>query len=203
MIYYLGIDQSKRSTGCVLLNDKGELHSFRLICNSELDNEDMLIYQFAELSYWISENIDEVEDSVKGLIEGLSFGSVGSGKDFLAGIFWYLKARFKTLYGGDYGGFLGTVPVSMWRSKVLTKEEQKEAKASGKDGLKWAVFNKLSATTRKQFADYVEMHKDQINKAKDPKIKAGSKSKKYTDAMWDLADAHMIAQHCFKQFIND
>jgi hypothetical protein len=165
----------------------------KLICNSTLDNEELLIFQFSEMSAWLSLFLEK-GDTLQALIEGLAFGAVGSGKDFLAGLQWYFRARYKVVYESH----LGTVPVSLWRSKVLTKEEQREAKAAGKDGLKWAVFNKLPAVTRKLYADYVEEMKDEINMAKDSKLKPGSKSKKYVDALQDLADAYFIAQFCFK-----
>jgi hypothetical protein len=176
----------------VLLGPEGELIGSILICNSKLDNEELIVYQFAKMTEWLLGFLED-EDTLAALIEGLSFGSVGSGKDFLAGLQWYFRARFKV----EFATYLGTVPVSLWRSKVLTKEEQREVKAAGKDGLKWAVFNKLPAVTRKQYADYVEILKDEINMAKDSKLKPGSKSKKYVDALQDLADAHFIAKHCF------
>lgn len=195
--YYLGIDQSKRSTGCVLLDDTGEMVDFTLICEALADNEMLLRVQWYTFRHWIDAVTDSLVDLKAGLIEGLAFGAVGGSKDFLAGLQWYFRAQFL----GEYNFSLGTVPVTMWRSKVLTKEEQRDAKAAGKDGLKWAVFNKLPATVRTQFANYVELHRDEINRAKDAKTKLGSKSKKYLEAMWDLADAYFIAQHCLQLYV--
>lgn len=189
MQYYLGIDQSKRCTGCVLLNENGIMVDYLLICESVLDNEQLIVSQFATMCAWLERTLEE-DDKLFAMIEGLAFGAVGSGKDFLAGLQWYFRTRFMILYN-----HLGTVPVSMWRSKVLSKDEQREAKAEGKDGLKWAVFNKLPAHVRKQFADYVEEHKDAINAAKTG-AKKGSTSKKYVDGMMDLSDAYYIAHFC-------
>ena len=137
--YYLGIDQSKRSTGLVLVDQEGALIDYKLLSNTQLDNEELILWQWEELTEFVNDNTNSPMELKGALIEGLSFGSVGSGKDFLAGLQWYFRCQMKD----GYGLFLGTVPVSMWRSKVLTKEEQKEAKALGKDGLKLACFEKL------------------------------------------------------------
>jgi len=191
--FYLGIDQSQRCSGFVLLNSKGELHASKIVASTLSGLEEMLIFQFSELCSFIDTYVDSDEDEVFGLIEGLAMRGAGNYLTFAAALQAYYRTRFLTLYGNH----LGTVPVTMWRSKVLTKEEQREAKAAGTDGLKWAVFNKLPATTRKQYADYVEEMKDEINMAKDSKLKPGSKSKKYVDALQDLADAYFIAKFCF------
>lgn len=176
--YYLGIDQSKRSTGCVLLDSRGELHSYLLVGEAKLDNEELIIHQFASVAGWLGDILDEY-DELSALIEGLAFGSVGSGKDFLAGLQWYFRARFFTLYG-----FLGTVPVSMWRSKVLTKEEQREAKLEGKNGLKLATVRKLPMGVLVKFEEYV------------------AKNKFKKDSLFDLNDAYHIAKHCFNLSIS-
>lgn len=179
-LYYLGIDQSKRSTGLVLVDQDGALIDYTLLGNAKLDNEELILWQWEGLVKFIDDNTSCVEDVKGALIEGLSFGSVGSGKDFLAGLQWYFRCQMQD----GYGLFLGTVPVSMWRSKVLTKEEQKEAKALGKDGLKVACFEKLPWEVQEAFKDYVQ--------------KMGTKKGSWAD----LTDAYWIAQHCKKVSIN-
>ena len=174
MRYYLGIDQSKRSTGLVLYNERDEVVDFKLICSEEKDDVLLLLYQWKEVDAFLRKNIVDGVCLAGALIEGLSFGSVGSGKDFLAGLQWYMRARLRS----EWGVFLGTVTVSGWRSKVLTKEEQRAAKSLGKDGLKVAVVDKLPEDVREAFADYV-------------KIKGFKKA-----SIYDLADAAMIAKHC-------
>lgn len=173
--YYLGIDQSKRSTGLVLVDQGGELVDYKLLSNTKLDNEELIVWQWGELVQFL----EEWDTTIRGaLIEGLSFGSVGSGKDFLAGLQWYFRCQMVD----RLGIFLGVVPVTMWRSKVLTKEEQKEAKALGKDGLKIACFEKLPFDTQESFKSYARC--------------VGAKK----TAIYDITDAYWIAQHCKKLF---
>lgn len=172
--FYLGIDQSKRSTGCVLLNEEGGFVDCLLIFEPKIDNEELIIHQWSCLDSWLEEMLKSRGRIAGALIEGLSFGSVGSGKDFLAGLQWYFRAQFRD----DYGIFLGTVPVTMWRSKVLTKEEQREAKAQGKNGLKEAVFAKLPLNIQGRFKEVAK--------------KYGKK-----DSIYDLSDAYFISLHRF------
>jgi len=174
---YLGIDQSKRSTGMVLVNEEGELIDYKLINEPKLDGEELILLQLQQLHTFILDNIYVGANAglAGALIEGLSFGSVGSGKDFLAGLQWAFRVFMYDTYR-----FLGTVPVSEWRSKVLTKEEQREAKAAGKDGLKKACVEKLPWEVREAFVDYV------------------GKLKVKKDALYDACDAYWIAQHCKK-----
>lgn len=178
--YYLGIDQSKRSTGLVLVDQEGALIDYTLLSNTKLDNEELILWQWDKLVNFLD---DGVCDSllVKGaLIEGLSFGSVGSGKDFLAGLQWYFRCQMQD----GYGKYLGTCPVSMWRSQVLTKEEQREAKKLGKDGLKIACFEKLPFDIQESFKNYAR--------------NIGAKK----TAIYDMCDAYWIAQHCKKVSIS-
>lgn len=187
---FIGIDQSKRSTAAVMLNPDGSMKDFTLICLADED-EELILKQWKDFDYWLQRNLFRGGKVTGALIEGLSFGSVGSGKDFLAGLQWYFRARFKE----EYGLFLGTTPVSQWRSKVLTKEEQREAKAQGKDGLKKACVAKLPADVKDRFSEYLEQHKDEINAVKVKDWKPGSKSKVYLDSMYDLSDAHHICSY--------
>ena len=177
---YLGIDQSKRSTGLVLVDQNGVLFDYKLLCNSKLDHEELILWQWQELVNFLSDNLNSPYELKGSLIEGLSFGSVGGGKDFLAGLQWYFRCQMKD----GYEKYLGTCPVSLWRSQVLTIEEQREAKKLGKDGLKIACFEKLPWEVQEAFKEYTR------------KI-----STKKT-AVYDLTDAYWIAQHCKKIFTN-
>jgi len=171
---YLGIDQSKRSTGMVLVDKDGNLADYRLMSELKLDNEQLIVAQLGAIGDFLEDNLIADEAVLTGaLIEGLSFGSVGAGKDFLAGLQWSMRVFMLENYR-----FLGTVPVTMWRSKVLTKEEQKRAKAEGKDGLKNACVDKLPEEVHSSFKAYVS--------------KIGAKKA----SLYDLTDAYWIAQHC-------
>lgn len=178
--FYLGIDQSKRSTGLVLVDQDGALIDYKLLGSTKLDNEELILWQWEELVHFLSDNLNSPFDLKGSLIEGLSFGSVGSGKDFLAGLQWYFRCQMRD----GYDKYLGTCPVSLWRSQVLTKEEQREAKALGKDGLKIACFEKLPWEVQEAFKEYVR--------------KLGAKK----TAIYDLTDAYLISQHCKKVFTN-
>ena len=177
---FLGVDQSKRSTAAVLLNPDGSMKDFTLIVRAEED-ELLILQQWADFTTWL--NPTRNEGDIRGaLIEGLSFGSVGSGKDFLAGLQWFFRARFRH----TYGLFLGTTPVSQWRSKVLTKEEQREAKKEGKDGLRKACVNKLPVEVKERFDVYLKEHEVELRKVK---------KSLWKDCIYDLSDAHGIAQY--------
>jgi hypothetical protein len=173
---YLGIDQSKRSTGMVMLDNNGNLKDFRLICPSmTLDGVELGDYQIDQYDDFLYKNNININKPKVALIEGLSFGAVGSAKDILAGLNWGFR-----LHSLRYFKFyLGIVPVSQWRSKVLSKEEQREAKAIGKDGQKKAVVAKLPDDIRVAFTEYV-------------------KSKGFKkESLYDLADAYWISRYAF------
>ncbi len=172
---YLGIDQSKRSTGLVLLDAEGELKDFRLICPSmTLDGVELVQYQVDQYVKFLIKNDLTYNKPKVALIEGLSFGAIGGAKDILAGLNWVF--RFVSLSTGGF--YLGTVPVAGWRSKVLNKEEQRDAKQI-KDGLKKAVVDKLPVDVRLLFTEYV-------------------KSKGFKkESLYDLADAYMISRYAF------
>lgn len=170
---FLGIDQSKRSTALVLLNTKGGLKDYLLICPSmTLDGVELIQYQVMLYHDFLLRNELGLQKPEVALIEGLSFGAVGGAKDILAGLNWAF--RYHSLEYFKF--FLGVTPVSQWRSKVLSKEEQREAKKV-KDGLKKFVVDKLPYDIRVEFEKYV---------------KANVFKK---ESLYDLADAYWIANY--------
>ena len=179
-MYYVGIDQSKRSTGVAIIDENEQIKGFTIIANVVDDGVPLIRHQWDSLLTLMQLTIHDFGQLRGGLIEGLSFGSVGSGKDFLAGLQWIFRYNFEDVFGLH----LGTVPVSMWRSQVLTKAEQREAKAEGKDGLKRAVYNKLPEQAR-QFVDGF-VAQEGLKKT----------------AIYDGADAYFIAVHCKKVLSN-
>lgn len=169
---FLGVDQSKRSTGVVLLNAEGNLEDFMLISPpKEMDGVELIAYQWDLLNKFLGNGLKILDGA---LIEGLSFGAIGGAKDLLAGLNWYFRVEMSRL-----GYFLGTVPVTMWRSKVVHKDEAKEAKALGKDGIKKVTVSKVPIDILEKFQSYV--------------VKNGCKK----DAIYDLVDAYFIAKHSF------
>lgn len=173
MIITVGVDQSKRSTAVVAISDKGYLIDFMLICPAiELDNEELLIYHYDELFFFL----DKYDNKEKVLaIEGLSYGSVSSSKDLLAGLFWYIRTRLKVMYPDM---LVGVIPCASWRAKVLSKEERQEiSKLKVKDGLKKATVSKLPFSVRVRFEDYIRQNSFK------------------KESVYDLCDAYWIAQY--------
>lgn len=187
----ISVDQSKRSTAAVALKQNEELDDFILInLDSTYDGEKLLNAQWQKLKGFI--NTASRWENIEGItFEGLSFGSVGSGKDLLAGLLWYLRTRCTVVFPEVP---VGIVPVTSWRSKVLSKEEQKEA-TKEKDGLKKACVDKLPADVKERFLKYVEYNKDHINSCKVKDWKPGSNSKVYLDSMYDLCDAYWLGKY--------
>lgn len=115
---HLGIDLSLRSTGLVFIDNHDNV-KYKLVTSDskKLNDEELLMY-----------NIDEILDFIEwnkpthiGL-EGLSFNSVSSSKDIIAGSFWYLRVMLKKYYPHIK---VDIIPVLTWRSKLFNKEERK------------------------------------------------------------------------------
>jgi len=171
---FIGIDQSKRSTALVCINDEGALKNFLVIAAPmSVDNEEMLEWQWNEIRFFVR-YCETTFGDIKGIaIEGLSFNSSSSGKDLLAGLFWYIRTM---LYLQGYR--VGVIPVLAWRSKVIAKDERKAISAlKHKDGIKKATVAKLPFEVKAQFETYIRDHK----------LKQ--------QAIYDLCDAYFIAQY--------
>jgi len=187
----VGVDQSKRSTGVVVLDNNGNMVGFKLITPPiEIDNEILIDYQWAKIRELFesvgSNHIDGVA------LEGAAFHALGKANDLLWGIQWYVRTRLKVEYP-DIS--IGIINVATWRSTLLTKIEQKEwkIKYGGKIGLKHAIVSKLPPDVRIIFENYLINHKEEINAVKVKDWKPGSKSREYEKCIFDLADAYGIA----------
>ena len=111
------------------------------------------------------------------VIEGLSFAASSGHKDILAGIYWGVRSAIRNEWPNI---LLGSIPVTAWRCKVLSKEEVKIAKATltpKAEAGKKATVAKLPPDIHKQFIDYIEMM--QYNKK----------------AIYDLTDAYFLGVH--------
>lgn len=173
----ISIDQSKRSTAQVVLDAAGNMPHFEVICPPKrVDEEELLTYQMRYLG--ITASLVKPNGYV---IERPAYGAKGSSKDILAALFWMMRcfALEKT------GKPASIIPVTSWRSWVLSKEEQREAKKD-KDGLKKAVVAKLPENVWRQFDEYLYKNEAYIRAAK------GSQWK---DSMYDLADAWHQGQY--------
>lgn len=193
----IGIDQSKRSTAIISLRNDGSIIDLELInAGAEWDKEYLIQYQWDRISAFINN-----QKSVRAIaLEGLAFGSNSQGFDLLCGIHWYIRTQLLYDYPTLYGG---VIPVTMWRSKILTKDEQKAWKAEyagNKVGLKHGVLSKIPQNDRHKIDLYLEEHKDRINEARNKDWKPGSKSNKYKECIFDLGDAWGIGMYRLSLF---
>lgn len=178
-------DLSLRSTGaCCFDRDSGALVDFTLVINKELNDEELFIWNVNKLLDFIDENCRRTGKEPVGFVtEDLALHAISADKDKIWGQFWYLQCKLKEVYGWVPRG---RIPVTSWRSYILTKKEQREAKTT-KDGLKQAVFDKLPGDWQVRIMDYLEEHRVEINVAKG--LNPESKSKEYLKARYDLGDA--------------
>lgn len=190
---YIGIDQSKRSTAIVCLDDEGEMVDFHLVTPPfNLDKEELIHYQWTTLSKFISEQLSY--DQVCFALEGAAFAAGGSASDLLWGIQWYIRTRIHV----EYPGYLiGIITPATWRSSILATDEQRRFKEQygGKIGLKHAVVSKLPQDTHEKLISYIRDNIQYINISKGYKPDANRKDA--WDALFDLADAWGIARHRF------
>jgi hypothetical protein len=116
----LAIDLSLRSAGVVLLNEDGVVDDFMIVANKELQDEALIKKNCLNiLDFCRGRNINKI------LIEGLSFASISSSKDIIAGNFWTLRVLLKDLFNYEFN----IVPVTRWRKQVISKERVKELEA--------------------------------------------------------------------------
>jgi hypothetical protein len=187
---FLGIDLSLRSTGLVFLNQ--DHIEYKLITSDakKLNDEELLLYNIKEILAFI----DYHRPKYIGL-EGLSFGSVSSSKDILAGNFWCLRtAIYEKLTTPDI------IPVLTWRSKLFDKVERAELKRNMElvKELKKEVA-KLPKEEKKQLLLDNELLIERANikyvtweKLPEP-IKSDFHKVGFTKGGFDLTDAYFIA----------
>lgn len=166
------IDLSLRSTGVTVLDQQGNFVDCLLVTPSpkQWNDEELLIY--------IAEQIVDFLNNFKLsaiAIEGLSYNSFSSEKDKIGGNFWHLRCVLKELYPGVP---IGIIPVTSWRSFLLSKEEQREIKKIGaKDGIKKACVYRLPKNVEEQFSSYM------------------SKGKFPSKCLYDLSDAYHLGKY--------
>jgi hypothetical protein len=150
----LSIDLSLRSTGICVLDIDGTLKGFRLITPSakEWNDEELLIH--------IADTVIEFAKQypiTAIAIEGLAYNSFSGEKDKINGNFWHLRCALKEAFPGV---LIGIIPVTSWRSYLLSKEEQREIKKlTEKDALKKACVLRLPKSVEEAFSSYLSMNK--------------------------------------------
>lgn len=193
----IGIDLSLRSTGLVHINENGELIRFKLVQPSakEYQDESNLIYNAEEILTFIG----RVNPSVIGL-EDLSYNSISSSKDLIAGNFWYLRTQLKIHYPEIP---LMIVPVLSWRSPLFTKAERSEKKENDKS-LKILKDKLKTIKSKKEKQELAKENEELIlksnikyltyNKLPD-EIKYEFSEYNYNNGLFDLSDAYWIANY--------
>ena len=172
-------DISLRSSGLTALDMEGNLRICEIVASKkeDLDDENLLIHNAQRV-------VDFIKDArklgkIEGIVfEGLSFMSVSGDKDKLYGNLWHMRCEVRKAFPDIP---MGVVPVTTWRSKALSKEEQRYWKAQGKDGLKLGVVDKLPADVKLVFEEHL--------------VYKGMKQLKSKNPMFDLADSYFLAKY--------
>lgn len=112
-----GIDLSLRSTGIAIATPG--IHTFRLIkVLSKYTEEELLLKSCRRIMSVLKEfEVTQVN------LEGLSFGSVSSSKDIIAGNFWLLRCAMR-----EENIEVNILPVAMWRSPLFTAADRHNLK---------------------------------------------------------------------------
>ena len=191
----IGIDLSLRSTGLVYLNDNE--FDYRLIVtdSKKLNDEELLIHNTNEILKFINKYEPEYI-----ALEGLSFGSVSSSKDIIAGNFWHLRTELFKNWSGK--SKIEIIPVLTWRSPLFDKDERKLLKENTKE---LAVRKKaLVGKSKEEKKIFTEENAELTLKSnikyltwcKLPEpIKNTFKEVGFTKGGFDLTDAYFIAKH--------
>ena len=128
----------------------GELVDFSIITNNELTDEELFIYNTQKILLFAC------RFNLTGVVtEALALHAKSKDRDKLFGQFWYLQCKLKEKF---FDVPRGKITVTEWRSKVLSKEEQREAKKAP-GGLKQAVIDKLPADVKSRFCEYLSQNK--------------------------------------------
>jgi hypothetical protein len=187
----LSIDLSLRSAGVVLFNLDGSIEDFMVTNNKESKDEDLLI-----------KNANDILTFIKGrdikivAIEGLSFASISSSKDTIAGNFWNLRCALKQtidLY------IQHIVPVTRWRKLVISKERVKELELEIgqiviKVNKKGKESKKVKLPSGWQKKECVRVLPEEVNTRFSSYVKENKLKK---EAIYDLTDAYWLGKYIF------
>lgn len=187
----IGIDQSKRSTALVSLFPDGSIADLELINpGKDLDGEFLIKYQWDHIHDFLKRH-----QSIRAIaLEGLAFGSQDSSYDLLCGIHWHIRTQLFTFYPKI---FSGVIAVSSWRSKILSKEEQRMWKANfmgDRVGLKHGVLSKIPENDMRKIDIYMDVNRERINASLGLNNLKGN-TKPFQAKKFDIGDAWGIAKY--------
>ena len=157
----IAVDLSLRSAGLVDLGLSGSLRKCKVIRidKKEADDEHLLlaiekqVLQFAAKSPAVTAYTTGAQVPAMFALEGLAFMGTSGRRDLIDGNWWNLKKELRQAYPN---AVIDVVPVSKWRASVLSREEQRAAKAAHKtEGLKLACVAKLPAEVHGAFTQYL------------------------------------------------
>lgn len=183
----MGLDMSMRSTGLVVLSPDDNLMTFDVWKTRKDEDNSKDKFNMGEFFFDPEDHIIEFCDYVvrmvdkwsvdKFVIEGLAYTRASAHKDFIQGIYWGVRSHIRR---ESPHVLIGSIAVNSWRSKVLTRDEQKEAKkiyTPKTEALKIATYKKLPDHIYQVFIDFIE----QMN---------------YTPkTIYDLSDAYFLTKH--------
>lgn len=193
-----GIDLSLRSTGIAI--DTPGIHTFRLVKLTEYDEEELLLRSCKRIMSILREfGVTQVN------LEGLSFGSVSSSKDIIAGNFWMLRCALH-----EAGIEVNILPVSMWRSPLFTAADRHNLKHYA------AVYTELKKEIKavKTRAGKLKLIQDNLEAIEGSSVKIQTFLKCPDDVRaeilkvasdagkFDLADAYFLCECSKKSFTN-
>ena len=191
----IGIDLSLRSSCIVYLSDNE--FEYRLITSDskKLNDEELLIYNSNEILKFIN----RFEPDYIAL-EGLSFGSISSSKDIIAGNFWHLRTQLFKNWSGK--SKIEIVPVLSWRSPLFNKEERASLKENTKkmNTLKKSMVGK----TREEKKALAVLNSELVLKTNikyltweklPEQLKTEFDKVGFTKGGFDCTDAYFIAKH--------
>ena len=189
MTVYIGIDLGLRSNGIVALDKHGKLIDMDLITTSKslpknsrkthnvYNDESMMIYTYRRFEKFF-QTLNSTEYVVA--IERLSYASISSSKDVLAGMHWYIRTRLYENFDIEFE----VLSPAKWRNGIISKQDEIDIQ-----------LDYLSEDINKVGPYVICPYKSEIDVfVEDFSEKNACKS----DAHYDLSDAYWIAKYLLK-----
>lgn len=200
----IGIDLSLRSTGIVAYNGgDGPFDCQFALLKTDVkkhNDEVLLRYNTAQILEWLhGQCINQIA------IEGLSYNGKSASKDLIAANYWYLRMELKRVYPDAP---LHILPVTLWRSPLFSKAENKELTAN-KKLLKQYKADLKKIKDKGQKKEFVAAHVDLVLNSNIKyltfnKLPEGLQKHfgtyGFANGTFDLSDAWHIAKYTHETF---